>query len=173
MKPINWIKFTWDLTKLSCDDSELPEHYEIALATPDDETEVRKVISSSFVLDPTWNPAMQEVMQTIEGWLSDAFQSEKRAYLVLRHGLRIIGATALSLDSDAENHLAPGPCIIVEYRNRGFGTRLLEHSLKFLRDAGLPTGVGIAKENAPVTRFLYTKFNGVAAPHDFTPLLAA
>jgi ribosomal protein S18 acetylase RimI-like enzyme len=173
MKPINWIKFTWDLTKLSCDDPELPEHYEIALATAEDEKEVRKVISSSFVLDPTWNPAVQEVMQTIETWLAEAFQSEKSACLVLRHGLRIIGAVVLSLDAEAENHLAPGPCIIVEYRNRGFGTRLLEHSLKFLRDTGLSTGVGVAKENSPATRFLYTKFHGVAGPHDFTPLLAA
>ena len=53
----NWIRFRWDLTQLPKFDFELPEHYEIGAATAEDETELRKVISSSFVLDPTWNPA--------------------------------------------------------------------------------------------------------------------
>ena len=52
----------------------------------------------------------------------------------------------------------------MEYRNRGFGTRLLEQSLTKLREAGLKEAVGIAHENAPVTKFLYTKFNSTPSP---------
>ena len=62
----NWIRFRWDLTQLPKFDAELPEHYEIGPAAAEDETELRKVISSSFVLDPTWNPATQDVMEAIE-----------------------------------------------------------------------------------------------------------
>ena len=61
----------------------------------------------------------------------------------------------------------------MEYRNRGFGTRLLEHSLTRLREAGLSEAIGIAIESAPVTKFLYPKFKGTPSPHDSTPLLAA
>jgi ribosomal protein S18 acetylase RimI-like enzyme len=61
----------------------------------------------------------------------------------------------------------------MEYRNRGFGTRLLEQSLTKLRDAGVKEALGVAKENAPVSKFLYPKFNGTAAPHEFTPLVTA
>jgi hypothetical protein len=71
----NWIRFRWDLTQLPKFDAALPEHYEIGPATAEDETELRKVISSSFVLDPTWNPATQEVMEAIEPWLVRAFTS--------------------------------------------------------------------------------------------------
>ena len=173
MKLINWVRFSWDLTRLPQFDPQLPEHYDIVVATAEDEKELRKIISSSFVLDPTWSPALQEVNELVETWLSRAFISPDCVCLALRHGLRIIGASIISLEPAAENHLAPGPCISMEYRNRGFGTRLLEQSLTRLRDAGVTEAIGIAKESAPVTKFLYTKFNGTPSPHDFTPLLAA
>ena len=173
MKRTSWIQFTWDLQALPQMESELPEHYQITRTNREDEAELRKVITTSFTLDPAWNPAMQEVMQTIESWLDRASDSEAYVCLALRHGLRIIGATVLNLEPDAENHLSPGPCISMEYRNRGFGTRLLEYSLRTLRDAGLPAASAIAKENLPVTKFLYTKFNGRPTPYDFSPLLAA
>lgn len=169
----NWIRFSWDLTQLPTFPNQLPEHYEIGPATVEDEMELRKVISSSFVLDPAWSPAMQEVTERIDLWLERAFASPTSSILALRHGLRIIGAAVISSDPDAEIHLAPGPCISMEYRNRGFGTRLLEQSLTKLRDAGLKEAVGVAKENVPVTKFLYPKFNGNASPHEFTPLVPA
>lgn len=173
MKRSNWIRFTWDLTQLPSFQSELPEHYEISPATAEDEKELRKIISSSFVLDPAWSPEMQEVMERIELWLERAFASTTCTFLALRHGVRIIGAAVVSAEPETDLHLIPGPCISMEYRNRGFGTRLLEQSLTRLREAGLREAAGVAKENAPVTKFLYTKFNATATPHDFTPLVAA
>jgi N-acetylglutamate synthase-like GNAT family acetyltransferase len=116
---------------------------------------------------------MQEVIERLEIWLERAFDSSTTCQcLALRHGLRIIGAAVISPESHSDIHLIPGPCISMEYRNRGFGTRLLEQSLARLRDAGLAEASGVAKENAPVTKFLYPKFNGMAAPHDFAPLVA-
>jgi hypothetical protein len=174
MRRMSWIQFTWDLQSLPEMESALPEHYQIARAhREEDEAELRKVISSSFTLDPAWNPAMREVIQTIESWLDRAFASEACVCLALRHGLRIIGASVLTSESGAENHLSPGPCILMEYRNRGFGARLLEESLRTLRDGGLITATAIAKKNSPVTKSLYKKFNSRSAPYQLSPLLAA
>jgi len=173
MKLVNWVRFSWDLTKLPPLSCELPEHYTIAPTPPEDESELRKVISRSIVLDATWNPAMQEVMQTIDTWLDEAFASPTGIFLALRHGFRIIGVSILLPDPSGDNHFAPGPCVLVEYRNRGFGTGLLEHSLRVLRDAGVAEAVAVSKENAPVAKFLYRKFNGALIPGDHTPLLAA
>lgn len=173
MKLINWVQFTWDLSEVPAAGSSLPEHYEITAASADDEKELRRVITSSFALDPEWNPTMQEVMQTIDGWLAEALQPQLNTAIVLRHGLRIIGASVLSIHPDRDNHLSPGPCILMEYRNRGLGTTLLERSLQTLREAGFSRVNGIAKENSPVTKFLYTKFGGSASPYEFAPLVAA
>ena len=173
MKSINWIQFTWDLSALPEVQVELPEHYQISTATPDDEKELRRVISSSFTLDPDWNPSMKQVAETIETWLDRADDAGTSVYLALRHGVRIIGAAVVLIDPAADNHLSPGPCILTEYRNRGFGTRLLERSLGILREAGLPRAFAIGKESSPVTKFLYTKFNSAQAPHDISSVLAA
>ena len=172
MKQLNWIQFTWDLASLPENGIELPEHYEIMRATPDDDTELRKVISSSFSLDPSWNPALQDIVQTIDTWLDRAWEREASICLALRHGLRIIGAAVLHLEPEATNHFSPGPCILMEYRNRGFGTRLLDHSLRALREAGLSVAHAVANENSPVAKFLYPKFDSTLTPHESSPLAA-
>jgi N-acetylglutamate synthase-like GNAT family acetyltransferase len=173
MKLSNWIRFTWDLARLPSFDSSLPEHYEIGPATAEDEKELRKIISSSFVLDPMWSPELQEVTEKIELWLERAFASPACTFLALRHGSRIIGASVISSEAGTDMHLIPGPCVSIEYRNRGFGTRLLEQALARLREAGLQEAVGVAKENLPVSKFLYPKFNATSSPYDFTPLVPA
>jgi GNAT superfamily N-acetyltransferase len=173
MKLLNWVRFTWDLNDMSSTAVELPKHYQIAPAGADDETAVRKVLSCSFLLDPAWNPAIGEVMHSLQSWLDRAFIAEENTCLALRHGSRIIGASVLSLDPAAENHFAPGPCILMEYRNRGLGTQLLQASLQLLRDSGLGRATGIARELSPVAKFLYPKYNGVAAPANITVPLAA
>jgi hypothetical protein len=173
MKLLGWVRFTWDLAKLPPITSELPEHYQAGPAVHDDELELRKVFSSSFMLDPVWNPANGDIMQIVNSWLDRAITSDLSACLVLRHGHRIVGASILSFDPEAGNHLTPGPSILMEYRNRGFGTLLFERSLHSLRQAGLTRASGIARENAPVARFLYPKFGGSGESIDLTPLLAA
>src|SRR5438874_46753 len=130
MKLLKWVRFTWNLTQLSSSNLPLPAHYQIAPATPEDERELRKVYSSSFLLDPIWNPVIGEVMHSIQSRLDNIFPSANSTSsvnstcLALRHGARIIGAAVLSLEADAEDHLAPGPCILTEYRNRGSGRSL-------------------------------------------------
>ncbi|MGH8100078.1 MAG: GNAT family N-acetyltransferase [Chthoniobacterales bacterium] len=173
MKLLGWVRFTWDLKKLPPLPTELPEHYHIGPATNDDELALRKVFSNSFMLDPIWNPAIGPIMQIVDAWLNQAIGADLTTGLVLRHGQRVIGASILSFDPGAANHLAPGPSILMEYRNRGFGTSLFERSLHTLRQAGLVRASGIARENAPVARFLYPKFGGVTEPLDLTALLAA
>jgi len=173
MKLLNWVRFTWDLTGMPSAPVDLPKHYQIAPATNDDEKAVRKVLSCSFMLDPAWNPAIGEVMQSLQSWLDRAFNAEENTCLTLRHGSRIIGASVLCLDPCAEDNFAPGPCILMEYRNRGFGTWLLQASLQRLRDSGLTRASGIARELSPVAKFLYPKYNGVATPANTNVPLAA
>jgi hypothetical protein len=173
MKPLTWIQFSWDLSSFSDADLRLPKHYEIGPVSAEDETELRRVFSSTFLLDPAWNPAIAETMQTIQPWLDRAFGSETTTCLALRHGTRIIGATVISTDPSADSHLIPGPCVLMEYRNRGFGTALLKASFERLHQAGIAKAIAITRASAPVTKFLYPKFGGVASAMKISTLLAA
>lgn len=173
MKLDNWVRYTWDVTTLPPLDATLPEHYEITPASAEDEKEIRRVILSSFTLDPAWNPSINEVIPTVESWLERAFGGGNTTLLALRHGLRIIGAAVVFTGAETDNHFSPGPCVLMEYRNRGFGTHLLVRSLTALRESGLGQVSAIATENSPATKFLYTKFASEATPYEFTPLVAA
>ena len=96
------------------------------------------VICRSFAHDTAWGDAIHEVKGcSMAGWNAFSIRKPAALMLTLRHGLRIIGAAILMPDCGAENHLAPGPCVLMEYRNRGLGTALLGESLRQLREAGL------------------------------------
>ena len=173
MKFVQWVRFTWDLNLLPPLDAALPEHYHFVAATGADEKELRAVITRSFAHDTSWGDAIHEVNDLIDEWMERALApADGGICLALRHGLRMIGASILIPSPAAENHLSPGPCVLMEYRNRGFGTALLGESLRRLHEAGLSRAIAHTKSNAPVAKFLYPKFNGTLLPGD-TPLLAA
>jgi hypothetical protein len=173
MKLVEWVRFSWDFANFPPLDLALPPHYRIEPATTESESELRQVISRCFRLDPVWSPALHDTLQMVESWVGRALQSDRHVCLALRHGVRIIGASVLSLDPESDNHLSPGPCISMEYRNRGFGSRLLEHSFHALSAAGVTRAFALTRSHTSVARFLYPKFHGVSAPMDRTPLLAA
>jgi hypothetical protein len=159
MKLFKWLQFTWDLQKIPALQVALPSHYKISPAEPADEMALRKVFSSSFLLDPAWNPAIGHVMRTIQSRLDAALVSAAQTCLALRHGQRIIGAVVLHPDETATEQFAIGPSILVEYRNRGLGLQLLHASLEWLRDAEMTRASAISLEHTPATKFLYPKFD--------------
>lgn len=160
MKLFKWLQFTWDLQKVSALQSALPGHYKISPAEGQDEMALRKVFSSSFLLDPNWNPAIGHAMRTIQSRLDAALSSETTyTCLALRHGQRIIGAVVLHPDETAAEQFAIGPSLLVEYRNRGLGTHLFHAALQWLKDAGLLRATGICLDYTTATKFLYPKFD--------------
>ena len=173
MKFFKWLQFTWDLQTLPALQAKLPAHYQIAPAKEDDEMALRKVFSSSFLLDPAWNSTIGYVMRTIQERLDAALTSAEHTCLTLRHGQRIIGAAVLHPHEGAVEHFSIGPTLLIEYRNRGLGTILLHQSLEWLREAGLNRASAVSIDYAPVTKFLYPKFGAVMSRVDRTIPLAA
>jgi predicted N-acetyltransferase YhbS len=173
MRLVHWVRFTWELDALSVLSPELPEHYHFTVAGPPNEKELRAVIARSFAHDTSWGGAIHEVNAMVDAWLESAFDPLAKAVVVaLCHGTRIIGATIVVPDPAAEDQFAPGPCVQMEYRNRGLGTALLAEGLRRLQEAGLSRATTIARSNGPVAKFLYPKFAGVVVP-GAPPLLAA
>lgn len=173
MMIVEWVRFTWDLDSLVVPDISLPAHYSFTPAKRADEKDLRAVIARSFAHDTSWGDAIHDVNGMLDGWVEQVFAPEPRGIsLALRHGLRIIGAAILVPDTAALQHLSPGPCVLMEYRNRGLGTALLGESLRQLREAGLNRAAALTKNNAPVAKFLYPKFNGILSAGE-SPRLAA
>jgi GNAT superfamily N-acetyltransferase len=173
MKLFKWLQFTWDLNKVPALQEAVPSHYKISSAAPEDEMALRKIFSSSFLLDPTWNPVIGHVMRTIQSRLDAALASDAQTCLVLRHGQRIIGAVVLHPDETATEQFAIGPSLLVEYRNRGLGMQLFHAALLWLKDAGMTRATAMSLEHTPATRFLYPKFDPTVDRVEPVVLLAA
>lgn len=174
MKLVRWTRFSWDLTKLAPVYPAIDSHYRVRQATLDDEKAVRNAIISAFTLDSNWNYALRELRGQVDTSLSHIFHERGSIpCMVVTHGNRVIGASGLLTSRDAENHLLTGPCILIEYRNRGLATALLAESLVFLRDSGLTSAFGLTKKDSPTAKFLYTKFGSTNAPYEDEPHLAA
>ncbi len=172
MKLVRWTRFTWDSAKLPEEGSVLDPHYHIRPVARDEEKVVRSVIASSFALDMNWSDTLKTMKDWLEERLDEVFEHKVPPCLVVTHGSRVIGASALDADRESECHLISGPCILNEYRNRGIGTELLFQSLHALREAGFEQVRAITKSNVPVAKFVYTKFNSVSEPWEFEPVLA-
>ena len=171
MKLVRWMRFTWDLSKLPPLKGEVDSHYPIRVANQDDEKSVRSVISSAFSLDMDWSDTLKSLRDHFEAQIDKVFTEKEVPCVVVLHGTRIIGASSLDTNKDAENHLLSGPCVLNEYRNRGLGTTLLHRSLMFLRDAGMDKARGVTKYNVPAAKFIYPKFNSVSEQYDIEPQL--
>ncbi len=171
MKLVRWTRFTWDLTRLPAEGAPIPPHYHIRHATREEEKTIRAVIWSSFALDMNWSDTLKTMQEWLHERLDEVFENKVIPCLVVTHGSRIIGASPLDMSRESECHLVSGPCVLNEYRNRGIGTHLLFASLAALRDNGFEEARAITKSNAPVSKFVYTKFNSISEPSIFEPLL--
>ncbi|MBV9007966.1 MAG: GNAT family N-acetyltransferase [Verrucomicrobia bacterium] len=171
MNITRWVNFTWDLATTELPELAVPRHYRIALAGAEDQENLQRVINKSLALDPSWNCTLHHVSAMVTNSITRALALETTVRLVLRHGTRIIGGTLLAADVTAPEHLVPGPCVLMEYRNRGLGTLLLNAALRELREAGLPRACAVTREGSPVARFVYPKFGGNSSP--VAPLMAA
>ena len=172
MKLVRWTRFTWDLAKLPPEGNPLGPHYHIRPVTREEEKVVRAVIWSAFALDMNWSDTLKTMREWLDAQLDDVFDHRVIPCLVVTHGSRVIGASPLDPDQEAESHLVSGPCILTEYRNRGIGSELLYQSLYALKQAGFEQARAVTKGNVPIAKFVYPKFNSESEPWEFEPVLA-
>lgn len=173
MKLVRWKRFTWQLPKLPPLELTLPGHFTIRAAAREEAKAVAHVVMTAFSLDSAWSDSLNLFKDRLELQLDLAFNRESTPALVITHGPRIIAASVLNTEVDADSHLVSGPCVLSEYCNRGLGTALLHASLRQLREAGLTKAAAITKENTPACKFVYRKFGADSVGYEYSPALAA
>jgi predicted N-acetyltransferase YhbS len=173
MKLVRWKRFTWQIKLLPPLEEKLPSRFITRPATREEAKAVVHVVMTAFSLDSTWSDTLNLFRDRLEMQLDLAFQRETFPALVITHGPRIIAASVLSTEMEADSNLVSGPCVLTEYCNRGLGSSLLHASLKQLSEAGLERAAGITKENSTACKFLYPKFGSVGVSCEFAPALAA
>ena len=123
MKLVRWMRFTWDLAKLPAVKGELESHYHIRVATHDDEKSVRSVISSAFSIDMNWSDTVKSLRDHFEAQVDRVFVEKEVPCIVVSHGARVIGASALDTSRKQTTTLYPARVFLVNIATAAWAPR--------------------------------------------------
>jgi len=168
-KPAILSRFRWKLADLQPDAVSVPAPFTLRPAGEQELVEALRVVQASYHMDPDWSGCAKHINDVILPGLRRAFGDEATCLFML-HGNRIIAASAYDPDPTDGVHLVTGPCVFMEYRNRGIGGALLHATLEALRTRGVTEAVGLARPGTPSAKFLCRKFGGQQLPAP-TPII--
>ena len=163
MKLSVWVQFTWNLKTLTAEVPKIDPRYVVEAATQDDRNLLLAAVSRSMSMEPAWSDDLSTRVKLAEEIVQTAFPAGEVSFVAIKHGSRIIGASAIRDAGDKVSNLPLGVCVLNEYRCRGLGTFLLHESLRRLKERGLDEARLVTRKGLPADRFLYPKFGGVRA----------
>lgn len=164
-KPVQLASFRWKLTGMSGLATTLPKPYILREAGDQELEDALRVVQASYNLDPEWSGGGKHINEVILPAVRRAFAHGANCLFAL-HGNRVIAASVFDPEAPDGVHLVTGPCVLIEYRNRGIGGALLGATLEALRTRGVAEAVGRTRPGTPSAKFLCSKFSGesVAPP---------
>jgi len=160
IKPVALARFAWVLKDLPPGAGEIPAPFILRTAGEQEVDEAVTIVQSSYNLDPEWSGCAMHIKGTVLPAVMKALAKEPTC-LFVQHGNRVIAASVFDCEPGAEGvHLVSGPCVLIEYRNRGIGGALLGATLDALRSRGLAEATGHTRPNGPSAKYLAGKFGG-------------
>lgn len=152
-----WLRFTWHASSLGA----APTGNDlIRRATREEGEEVLRVLLLSLSMDSSWNDSFAQAERYLSEAVARIFNATEPLCLVVPKGNRMIAASLLDPDPESQTHLVSGPSVLMEYRNRGIGSRLLHSSLSLLAEAGVSSPSGITRDKTVSAKHVYPKFGG-------------
>jgi GNAT superfamily N-acetyltransferase len=158
-----WVQFTWNLKKLPADAPKIDARYTIEAATPDDKALLLAAVTRSMSMEPAWSDDLAGRVKLAEDIVTNDWPAGEVTFIAIKHGARIIAASAIRDSGDKVSNLPLGVCVLNEYSYRGLGTYLLHESLRRLKERGLEEARLVTRKGLPADRYLYPKFGGERA----------
>ncbi len=162
-KPITLSRFRWKLADVPTTAEELPHPYVLRAADKQELEDALRVVQASYNLDPEWSGCGKHIEEVVLPGVKKAFEDEPCG-LFVQHGNRVIAASIYQPQPEDGIHLVTGPCVLIEYRNRGIGGALLAATLQALKAQGITEAFGHTRPFTPSAKFLCSKFGGEAVP---------
>ena len=109
-------------------------------------------------MEPTWSFDLGARVKLADELVNSGFPAGEVAFIAIKHGARVIAASAIRDAGDKVSNLPLGICVLNEYRCRGLGTYLLHESLRRLKERGLEEVRHVTRKGLPADKYLYPKF---------------
>ena len=165
-RPVALTRFFWALKDLPADAGEIAAPFVLRTAGDQEADEAAAIVQSSYNLDPEWSGCALYIKGTVLPLVAKTLAKEPTC-LFVQHGNRVIGASVFDCEPEEGGvHLISGPCVLIEYRNRGIGGALLAATLDALRGRGVTQAFGQTRPNSPSAKYLCPKFGGRAVKEE-------
>lgn len=163
-RPVDLVSFSWNLKELPAETGEIPAPFVLRTAGSQEADEALAIVQASYNLDPEWSGCAMHTKGTVLPRVIETLAKEPTC-LFVQHGNRVIAVSVYDCEpEDGSVHLVSGPCVLVEYRNRGIGAALLGATLDALRGRGVEKAIGQTRPNSPSAKFIAPKFGGKPVP---------
>jgi len=160
MKLSVWVQFTWNLKTLTPEPPKIDPRYVIEAATVEDKNLLLAAVTRSMSMEPAWSDDLAARVKLAEEIVHTALPAGEVTFVAIKHGQRIIGASAIRDAGDKISNMPLGVCVLNEYRCRGLGTYLLHESLRRLKERGLEEVRHVTRKGLTADRYLYPKYGG-------------
>lgn len=158
-KPVTLARFRWKLADLKPGECPVPKPFVLREAGEQELDDALRVVQASYNLDPEWSGCAKHVNDGVIPGVKRVFAGTPTC-LFLQHGNRVIAASVYDSEPEDGIHLVTGPCVLIEYRNRGIGGALLHATLEALRERGVTEAFGQTRPGTPSAKFLCSKYGG-------------
>jgi hypothetical protein len=167
-RPVAMARFAWSLANLQATADGIPAPFTLRTAGEQEADEAVALVQSCYNLDPEWSGCALHIKGKVLPAVIETLAKEPTC-LFVQHGNRIIAASVFDSEPGEDSvHLVSGPCVLIEYRNRGIGGALLGATLGALRDRGVTRALGQTRPNSPSAKYLCSKFGGTAVQAELT-----
>jgi hypothetical protein len=159
-RPTVLARFSWNLKELPQSAAEMSAPFTLRTAGEQEREEAISLVQASYNLDPEWSGCASHIASTV---LPDSIKAlaKEPTCLFVQHGNRVIAASIFDPEPEPGGvHLVSGPCVLIEYRNRGIGGALLAATLEALRERGITEVIGQTRPKSPSAKYLCSKFGG-------------
>ncbi len=156
----SWVRYTWDLARLTGSDHRPPSRFQVTTAVPGDEPVVLEVVLDAYGSDPVWAAMLPAIGQRMRSRVAETLGQPFCEYIALTAPAGVVAVSGIAREHWTDQNLLTGVCVRPEFQRQGLGTFLLGYSLRRLRGMGLATARVYTETGSLADRKIYPLFGG-------------
>ena len=156
----SWVRYTWDLARLTGSDHRPPSPFQVATLMPGDDLAVLQVVLEAYGSDPVWAAMLPAIEQRMRARVAETLGQSFCEYIALVGPAGAVAVSGIAREHWTDQNLLTGVCVRPEFQRRGLGTFLLGYSLRRLHAMGLTMARVYTESGSLADRKIYPLFGG-------------
>ncbi|UOB16116.1 GNAT family N-acetyltransferase [Abyssalbus ytuae] len=157
-----WVKFKWDLKKITnFSIPVLEKEYSFEVAQEHDLKQIIETVVLAYKTDPIWGKCIGEIKPRMTERINSTFYQPQSKYLLVKYDKEIVAVSGVTQLHWTNQNLLTGICVAKKHQRKGLGTYLMFHSLHSLQNSGLEFANVYTESGSVADKKIYPLFGSV------------